>query len=116
MILILLICIVPIILSIPAFIILRRKKRLLIVDLGLSIYATLYLFVLAHFTTPVFSGFGFANAGTEPIIVGLCTVIINYTKLIIPNRIPVKILSLGGIAILLIITTLIFFFFPPLSE
>lgn len=116
MILIIVLSIIPILLSIPAFIMLRKRNRLLLVDIGLSIYATIFLFILACFFTPVFGGFGFSNAGTEPIVIGLFAVIINYLKLIIPNRISKKIVSFGSIVILLIITTLVFFFCPYLSE
>lgn len=116
MIIVLLIIFLPTVLSIPAFYILRKKRRIFIFDYGIGIYATIYLFILAGVTSPIFSPFGFSDVAAEPFFVGLFSLSINYIKIFIPKTISTKIISFLSITILFLLTTLLFFFFPKYGE
>jgi hypothetical protein len=116
LILVILICVIPTLLSIPAFYILRKKRRIFTFDYGICIYPIIYLCFLKNIAWPTFSTFGFLDMAYELFFVCVFSLLINYIKIFIPNKVSTRTLSFSSLAILFLLTTVLFFFIAQNGE
>lgn len=106
----------PILISWPAISILKRKKCFFIVDYGLNIYSIILFTVLTLLCKPIFGPEGISMFIVDVFFLTIFSIVLNYSKLLVANKVTPKYISIGGILIILIITIIAFFFTPMFGE
>ena len=100
-------------LSLPAFYILRKRRKILYIDYGINLYPVVLFSLFFQHGNPHFS---LTNLFVDPFLISLFSIVIIYLRLFLPKNWPTKIISISSIMLTLIATILIFYFIPPLPE
>ena len=83
---IVLVFIMPILLSLPAIIILRKNRCFFLVDYGLNIYSFCFFSFLAYFFKPIAGSEGISMFIVDIFYLTIFSIILNYAKLLFINK------------------------------
>ena len=111
-----LIFIVPVLLSLPAIIILNRNRCFFLIDYGLNTYSLCFFSFLAYFFKPITGSEGISMFIVDIFFLTIFSIILNYIKLLFINKSVSKYISISTILIMLIVTAGTFFFTPVFGE
>jgi len=107
---------VPSLISFPAIKILMKRRQFTFLDFGIGIYAFILWGYFTGHTCKSFYLKNFSSLVLEPIIIILVSIIITYSKILLPEKTPRWIVSCLGILMILLVSCAIYFFMPPLGS
>lgn len=105
-----------ILISIPAYYILKKRNRIFFADYFLPAYATTLLTIMFSYCATMHVDEGVSNLLEDHILVSVISIAINYIKIYVPKWVPTKILSITSILIMFIFTILLFLVIPSTGE
>ena len=104
----------PILLSLPAFYFLKKRKMFFLVDLGAHVYGIMLYWLFLFFGN---LERGLSDVFTEPLFICAVCVVVHYGKLFLgKNKRDARKISMWSIVFILLIAVLSYFFFPVLPE
>jgi|GEM_PF-2278059 len=106
---------IAIIISLPAFYILYKKKRFCVWDIGLIVYATALWGIIDVTFQPLFGRLALPNMFVEGFLLVLISILMQYLRIWVPERYSVKLVSFMSILITMILTLCIYYFMPSLG-